>query len=117
MRIYIKYRNGRGYYYAQETIYVPGRKSPRTPTRYIGPVDGVRRQRKDPFALEPGEVAADEAMRKYSEELLAKDKEEKPELWSQAKFLEQTAGSEKSPASSGTSEANDVAGEPSVGQT
>lgn len=114
MRIYRKRRGNRWYLYAQESVRVGNRVT--TPTRYIGPADGGTRKRKNPFALEPGEVQADKAMQEYTQKLLAEEGQPKQEIWSQKSFLERTAEPEKSPASSGTSEANDVAGEPSVGQ-
>jgi hypothetical protein len=45
---YYKKRGGRWYEYKQRSYREPGRKSPRTETVYVGPVDGgVRRKLAD----------------------------------------------------------------------
>lgn len=86
MPIYRKQRGGRWYLYEQHS-YREGKKV-RTRSRYLGPVDSA----KDPFALEPGEVQADNAMQQWvaggGPERL---QQEKQPGWSQEQFLAETS--------------------------
>ncbi len=131
MRIYLKRRGKRVYLYGQESYRVPGRKSPKTRSWYIGPAEDA--QEREDRALAVAERRAskiDEWQRKELGETAQerRDREAEEARFNPAKFLEETrsvskSGSEpgraqeKSPALSGASEANDVAGEPGVGQT
>lgn len=71
MPIYIKIIRGRGYYYEQCSVYVGPGLPPKTPTRYLGPVNPKRRKGalagfiEANFKNEPGEVAAEQALRDY----------------------------------------------------
>jgi len=71
MPIYIKYIRGCAYYYEQYSVYVGPGLPPKTPTRYLGPVNPKRRKGviagfiDANFKHEPGEVAAEQALRDY----------------------------------------------------
>ena len=71
MPVYIKYIRGRAYYYEQYSIYVGPGLSPKTPMRYLGPVNPKRRKGtiagfiEANFKYEPGEVAAERALRDH----------------------------------------------------
>lgn len=71
MPIYIKYIRGCAYYYEQYSVYVGPGLPPKTPTRYLGPVNPKRRKGviagfiEANFKHEPGEVAAEQALRDY----------------------------------------------------
>jgi len=71
MPIYIKIIRGRAYYYEQYSVYVGPGLPPRTPTHYLGPVIPKRRKGviagfiEANFKHEPGEVAAETALRDY----------------------------------------------------
>lgn len=69
MPIYIKEIRGNRYYYEQYSVYQGPGLPPRTPTRYLGPVNPKRRKGaiagfiEANFKHEPGEVAAEKALR------------------------------------------------------
>lgn len=106
MRIYRKRRGNRFYLYGQESYRVPGRKSPKTRSWYIGPEDGLEREARALAVAERFAAKMDAWQRENVGETGAERKAREAEeaRFKPAEFLEKT---QSTPAEqSGGGEAN-----------
>lgn len=106
MRIYRKPRGGRFYLYAQES-YREGRKV-RTRSIYLGPAS-------EPYRIEPGEVAAYQAIWNDFEKQRERERAAKAAQWSQEKFLADTQGEAGAPVGDTQAEKSPAKDDPTQG--